>query len=203
MNRISDMLTNSVACYSPFSAVAPRLKGEVTAEMVFIPSARESRNPPCTATSANELFTTDTNAIARGVQGKDYYDIFATIRKKSHRQKRQGLSIYLSRNYHGARRQEEPRAQCICDDVYVLIHPFYVTDQITYSFFYLQTGSGHQSPGLWRHPDDQSRRFNEIEHWVELAKLLESAKFHGIFIADVLGIFSFSMDINWAEVNMN
>jgi alkanesulfonate monooxygenase len=26
-----------------------------------------------------------------------------------------------------------------------------------------------------------------VEHWVELAKLLEEAKFHGIFIADVLG----------------
>ena len=30
-------------------------------------------------------------------------------------------------------------------------------------------------------------RFNEVSHWVELAKLLEEAKFHGIFIADVLG----------------
>lgn len=48
-------------------------------------------------------------------------------------------------------------------------------------------GSGHQSPGLWRHPDDQSWRFNEISHWVELAKILEEAKFHGVFIADVLG----------------
>ncbi|KAI1388810.1 Nitrilotriacetate monooxygenase component A/pristinamycin IIA synthase subunit A [Hypoxylon trugodes] len=47
--------------------------------------------------------------------------------------------------------------------------------------------SGHQSPGLWRHPDDESWRFNEVSHWVELAKLLEKAKFHGIFIADVLG----------------
>lgn len=51
----------------------------------------------------------------------------------------------------------------------------------------LLVGSGHQSPGLWRHPDDQSSRFNEVSHWVELAKLLEEAKFHGIFIADVLG----------------
>lgn len=49
------------------------------------------------------------------------------------------------------------------------------------------TGSGHQSPGLWRHPDDQSWRFDSTEHWVELAKTLEEAKFHGIFIADVLG----------------
>lgn len=48
-------------------------------------------------------------------------------------------------------------------------------------------GSGHQSPGLWRHPDDKSWQFQDIEHWVELAKTLEDAKFHGIFIADVLG----------------
>ncbi|KAK8052576.1 Dimethyl-sulfide monooxygenase [Apiospora rasikravindrae] len=52
---------------------------------------------------------------------------------------------------------------------------------------FVEMCSGHQSPGLWRHPDDQSWRFNEISHWVELAKLLEEAKFHGIFIADVLG----------------
>ncbi|KAK8119657.1 Nitrilotriacetate monooxygenase component A/pristinamycin IIA synthase subunit A [Apiospora kogelbergensis] len=52
---------------------------------------------------------------------------------------------------------------------------------------FVEMCSGHQSPGLWRHPDDQSSRFNEVSHWVELAKLLEEAKFHGIFIADVLG----------------
>lgn len=48
-------------------------------------------------------------------------------------------------------------------------------------------GSGHQSPGLWRHPKDQSHRFNELEYWQDLAKLLEKGKFHGMFIADVLG----------------
>ncbi|KAL2130797.1 hypothetical protein VTI74DRAFT_5940 [Chaetomium olivicolor] len=52
---------------------------------------------------------------------------------------------------------------------------------------FVEMCSGHQSPGLWRHPDDQSHRFTDIDHWVELAKLLEEAKFHGIFIADVLG----------------
>lgn len=50
-----------------------------------------------------------------------------------------------------------------------------------------KTGSGHQSPGLWSHPSDESWRFNDVHHWIELAKLLEAAKFHGIFIADVLG----------------
>ncbi|KAI1652159.1 Nitrilotriacetate monooxygenase component A/pristinamycin IIA synthase subunit A [Daldinia loculata] len=52
---------------------------------------------------------------------------------------------------------------------------------------FVMMASGHQSPGLWRHPDDESWRFNEVSHWVELAKLLEKGKFHGIFIADVLG----------------
>ncbi|KAJ5930198.1 hypothetical protein N7466_005691 [Penicillium verhagenii] len=52
---------------------------------------------------------------------------------------------------------------------------------------FVEMCSGHQSPGLWRHPEDESHRFNDIDHWVELAQLLESAKFHGIFIADVLG----------------
>ncbi|KAE9364292.1 putative xenobiotic compound monooxygenase, DszA family [Stipitochalara longipes BDJ] len=52
---------------------------------------------------------------------------------------------------------------------------------------FVENCSGHQSPGLWRHPDDESSDFNNIHHWIKLAKLLESAKFHGIFIADVLG----------------
>ncbi|KAI7785857.1 Dimethyl-sulfide monooxygenase [Diaporthe eres] len=52
---------------------------------------------------------------------------------------------------------------------------------------FVEMCSGHQSPGLWRHPEDQSWRFTDVEHWVELAKLLEEAKFHGIFVADVLG----------------
>ncbi|RJE23496.1 xenobiotic compound monooxygenase [Aspergillus sclerotialis] len=54
---------------------------------------------------------------------------------------------------------------------------------------FVQMCSGHQSPGLWRHPEDESWRFNDVDHWIELAKLLESAKFHGIFIADVLGCY--------------
>ncbi|KAJ5814600.1 hypothetical protein N7474_006377 [Penicillium riverlandense] len=52
---------------------------------------------------------------------------------------------------------------------------------------FVEMCSGHQSPGLWRHPEDESHRFNDVDHWTELAKLLEDAKFHGIFIADVLG----------------
>ncbi|EDU49391.1 dibenzothiophene desulfurization enzyme A [Pyrenophora tritici-repentis] len=52
---------------------------------------------------------------------------------------------------------------------------------------FVEMCSGHQSPGMWRHPDDHSHEFNDLDHWVDLAKLLEEAKVHGIFIADVLG----------------
>jgi len=64
------------------------------------------------------------------------------------------------------------------------------------------TGSGHQSPGLWRNPDDKSWKFTDVEHWVELAKLLENAKFHGIFIADVLGEEALSWGFLWIRVLM-
>ncbi|KPM39233.1 Dimethyl-sulfide monooxygenase [Neonectria ditissima] len=42
------------------------------------------------------------------------------------------------------------------------------------------------APGLWRHPRNQNARYNEINYWIELAKLLEG-NFHAIFLADVLG----------------
>lgn len=51
---------------------------------------------------------------------------------------------------------------------------------------FVESCSGHQSPGLWAHPDDHSTNFNDVKHWVKLAQLLEAANFHGIFIADVL-----------------
>lgn len=47
----------------------------------------------------------------------------------------------------------------------------------------------HQSPGLWVHPEDQSHRYNDIDYWVELAKILEKGRFDGLFIADVIGIY--------------
>ncbi|KAF3345386.1 hypothetical protein VD0002_g6376 [Verticillium dahliae] len=54
---------------------------------------------------------------------------------------------------------------------------------------FVESCSGHQSPGLWRHPDDHSSEFNNIKHWVKLAQLLEKGGFHGMFIADVLGAY--------------
>ncbi len=47
----------------------------------------------------------------------------------------------------------------------------------------------HQSPGLWRHPQDQSWRYKDVRYWTELAQLLERGRFDGLFIADVLGVY--------------
>ena len=48
---------------------------------------------------------------------------------------------------------------------------------------------GHQSPGLWTHPRDQADRYNTLDYWVELARVLERGKFDALFLADVLGIY--------------
>jgi FMN-dependent oxidoreductase (nitrilotriacetate monooxygenase family) len=48
---------------------------------------------------------------------------------------------------------------------------------------------GHQSPGLWTHPRDQSHNYKDLDYWVHLAKTLERGKFDGLFIADVLGVY--------------
>ena len=48
---------------------------------------------------------------------------------------------------------------------------------------------GHQSPGLWTHPRDQADRYNSLDYWVELARILEKGKFDALFLADVLGVY--------------
>ncbi|GAA0906377.1 LLM class flavin-dependent oxidoreductase [Pseudonocardia zijingensis] len=48
---------------------------------------------------------------------------------------------------------------------------------------------GHQSIGLWRHPDDQGHRYVDIDYWTELAQLLERGGFDALFLADVLGVY--------------
>ncbi|OLV49917.1 LLM class flavin-dependent oxidoreductase, partial [Acinetobacter baumannii] len=44
-------------------------------------------------------------------------------------------------------------------------------------------------PGLWRHPQDRSVEYKDLEYWTDLAQILERGFFDGIFIADVLGIY--------------
>lgn len=43
------------------------------------------------------------------------------------------------------------------------------------------------TPGLWRHPSQEPQT---LDHWVRLAKFLDQSGFHGIFFADVLGIYN-------------
>ena len=59
---------------------------------------------------------------------------------------------------------------------------------IRFNAFQMNT-VGHQSPGLWTHCDDQSHRYTDPDHWVELAKLLERGRFDSVFLADVLGVY--------------
>lgn len=47
----------------------------------------------------------------------------------------------------------------------------------------------HQSPGLWRHPRDRGTAYTNLQHWIDLAQLLEEGLFDNIFIADVIGIY--------------
>lgn len=60
--------------------------------------------------------------------------------------------------------------------------------QISFNAFEMNC-IAHQSPGLWRHPQDRSVEYKDLEYWTDLAKILEKGYFDGIFIADVLGIY--------------
>ncbi len=59
---------------------------------------------------------------------------------------------------------------------------------IRFNAFQMNT-IGHQSPGLWTHPRDDSHHYTDPEHWVSLARLLEAGYFDAIFFADVLGVY--------------
>jgi FMN-dependent oxidoreductase (nitrilotriacetate monooxygenase family) len=58
----------------------------------------------------------------------------------------------------------------------------------------------HQSSGLWRHPDDRSQNYTDLEYWTELAKTLERGRFDGIFLADVLGTYDVYGGTNEAAI---
>lgn len=64
-----------------------------------------------------------------------------------------------------------------------------MTKKISFNAFEMNC-IAHQSPGLWRHPQDRSVEYKDIEYWTDLAQILERGFFDGIFIADVLGIYN-------------
>src|SRR5947209_4089917 len=47
----------------------------------------------------------------------------------------------------------------------------------------------HITHGLWRLPGNNRERHNDIEYWIELARLLESGGFDAVFLADVVGTY--------------
>ncbi|MET1035101.1 MAG: LLM class flavin-dependent oxidoreductase [Arthrobacter sp.] len=51
------------------------------------------------------------------------------------------------------------------------------------------TTPSHQSPGLWRHPENRADTYNTIGYWTDLAKTLEKGTFDALFLADVLGVY--------------
>lgn len=63
-----------------------------------------------------------------------------------------------------------------------------MTNKISFNAFEMNC-IAHQSPGLWRHPQDRSVEYKDLEYWTDLAQILERGFFDGIFIADVLGIY--------------
>ncbi len=46
----------------------------------------------------------------------------------------------------------------------------------------------HIYHGLWRHPETRQVEFNDLDTWIELVHLLESACFDALFLADVIGV---------------
>lgn len=52
---------------------------------------------------------------------------------------------------------------------------------------FLMNTPGHLSPGLWRHPRNETADYNKLSFWTKLAKRLDEAGFHAMFIADTLG----------------
>ncbi|MBF8342142.1 LLM class flavin-dependent oxidoreductase [Acinetobacter baumannii] len=63
-----------------------------------------------------------------------------------------------------------------------------MTKRISFNAFEMNC-IAHQSLGLWRHPQDRSVEYKDLEYWTDLAQILERGFFDGIFIADVLGIY--------------
>ncbi|KAL4913343.1 luciferase-like domain-containing protein [Aspergillus aurantiobrunneus] len=58
--------------------------------------------------------------------------------------------------------------------------------QIILNAFVMNTPA-HMAPGQWRHPRNKTAQYTKLSFWTDLAKLLDSAGFHAMFIADTLG----------------
>ncbi|EXU69735.1 5,10-methylene tetrahydromethanopterin reductase [Streptomyces sp. PRh5] len=45
----------------------------------------------------------------------------------------------------------------------------------------------HLTAGSWRDPEDEGRRYTDVDYWTDTARMLEDACFDGIFFADTVG----------------
>jgi FMN-dependent oxidoreductase (nitrilotriacetate monooxygenase family) len=55
---------------------------------------------------------------------------------------------------------------------------------------FVMNTTGHIIQGTWRRPTAHQTDFNDLEHWVGLAKTLERGKFDAVFFADVVGLYA-------------
>ena len=60
-------------------------------------------------------------------------------------------------------------------------------EPLVFSAFVMNTTS-HITQGTWRRPEAREVEFNDLDHWVELARLLERGGFDVMFFADILGM---------------
>ncbi|GAB3130897.1 LLM class flavin-dependent oxidoreductase [Marisediminicola antarctica] len=63
-----------------------------------------------------------------------------------------------------------------------------MSNEISFNLFEMNT-VGHISHGLWVHPANNRHRFNDLDFWIEQAKLLEAGLFDSVFLADVIGAY--------------
>jgi FMN-dependent oxidoreductase (nitrilotriacetate monooxygenase family) len=59
-------------------------------------------------------------------------------------------------------------------------------DAFVLSAFTMSTVS-HGNFGMWRHPDDRTSSYTDLQYWVDLAKTLDDGGFDALFIADAVG----------------
>lgn len=55
---------------------------------------------------------------------------------------------------------------------------------------FVMNTTSHIIQGTWRRPSARQADFNDLDHWVDLAKTLERGRFDAIFFADVVGLYA-------------
>ncbi|WP_280270543.1 LLM class flavin-dependent oxidoreductase [Nocardia wallacei] len=62
-----------------------------------------------------------------------------------------------------------------------------MSKQLMFNIFTMNTVS-HVNQGMWRHPDNKTVDHNDLDTWIELARLAERGRFDAIFLADGAGL---------------